>query len=186
MITCGFRKPSAPAKAAEHANVTSSETVSVSVPWQSCGFCLQHTANYRMLSGKGTTKENPPTDWRSTFGGPAWSPSGQNDGQWYFHWFDSSQPDLNWDNEDVRDDFRQTLRFWGDRGVSGFRIDVAHGCAKDLTEPLPAWSELSALTARKLSNGNASLSHPLLDRDEVQDIYRDWRRIFNDYDPPLM
>ena len=136
--------------------------------------------------GTGPNKEKPPTDWESTFGGPAWSPSGQNDGQWYFHWFDSSQPDLNWNSEDVRADFIKTLRFWADRGVSGFRIDVAHACAKDMTGDLPDFAELSELTKKKLSNGYGDLVHPILDRDEVQDIYRSWRKVFNEYSPPLM
>ena len=68
------------------------------------------------------------------FGGPAWTRV--RDGQWYLHLFAAEQPDLNWDNREVRDDFLTTLRFWSDRGVDGFRVDVAHGLAKDLTEPL--------------------------------------------------
>ena len=135
--------------------------------------------------GTGPNKEQPPTDWESTFGGPAWSPSGQNDGQWYFHWFDNSQPDVNFENEDVRADFIKTFRFWGDRGVAGFRIDVAHGCAKDMSGDLPNNKELLAMTAKKLSNGNAEFVHPIYDRDEVQDIYRSWRKVFNEYSPPL-
>ena len=147
--------------------------LSVSEPW------LKST-------GLGPNKDQPPTDWESTFGGPAWSRSGKNDGQWYFHWFDSSQPDLNWNNEDVRADFIKTLRFWADRGVSGFRIDVAHACAKDMTGDLPDFAELNELTKKKLSNGYGDLVHPILDRDEVQDIYRSWRKVFNEYSPPLM
>lgn len=100
--------------------------------------------------------------------------------------FDSSQPDLNWDHPDVQEDFITTLRFWADRGVSGFRIDVAHGLTKDMQEPLPTWQEMKKLTEMKLSNGHGDLVHPILDRDEVQDIYRSWRKVFNEYDPPLM
>ncbi len=55
------------------------------------------------------------------------------DGQWYLHLYTPQQPDLNWDNPEVRQDFLTTLEFWADRGVDGFRIDVAHRLAKDLT-----------------------------------------------------
>ncbi|WVR08821.1 hypothetical protein IAU60_005879 [Kwoniella sp. DSM 27419] len=111
---------------------------------------------------------------------------GANDGQWYFHLFDSSQPDFNWDHPDVKEDFIKTLRFWGDRGVAGFRIDVAHALTKDWTEPLPKWADLVKLTHQKLRNGNADLKHPILDRDATQEIYKAWRKVFNEYDPPLM
>ncbi|KAK6907069.1 hypothetical protein I203_101058 [Kwoniella mangroviensis CBS 8507] len=141
---------------------------------------------YIFRDGLGPDKSQPPTDWQSIFGGPSWTPSGTGDGQWYFHWYDSSQPDFNWDNADVREDFLTTLKFWGDRGVSGFRIDVAHGLAKDMSEPLLKWTQLKKLTERKLQNGNGSLKHPLLDREEVHEIYKDWRKLFDTYDPPLM
>ncbi|KAK8861758.1 hypothetical protein IAR55_002581 [Kwoniella newhampshirensis] len=136
--------------------------------------------------GLGPNKDQPPTDWKSKFGGPSWSPSGTNDGQWYFHMFDSSQPDWNWDHPEVRADFIETLRFWGDRGVAGFRIDVADALTKDMSDDLPSWEELTKLTHKKLSNGNGHLIHPLLDRDEVHDVYRSWRKVFNEYDPPLI
>ncbi|WWD16320.1 hypothetical protein CI109_100746 [Kwoniella shandongensis] len=141
---------------------------------------------YIFRDGLGPNKDQPPTDWKSVFGGPSWSPSGVNDGQWYYHMFDNSQPDWNWDHPDVRDDFIKTLKFWGDRGVSGFRIDVAHALTKDMSGDLPKWEDLVKLTHQKLSNGNADLVHPLLDRDEVQDIYKSWRQVFNQYDPPLI
>ncbi|MGI5996432.1 MAG: alpha-amylase family glycosyl hydrolase, partial [Saccharomonospora viridis] len=70
----------------------------------------------------------PPNDWESIFGGPAWTQV--PDGQWYLHLFDSAQPDLNWQNPEVREEFDGILRFWLDRGVDGFRIDVAHGMVK--------------------------------------------------------
>jgi alpha-glucosidase len=121
--------------------------------------------------------EQPPSDWQSLFGGPAWEPVG--DGQWYLHIFAREQPDLNWDNREVRDDFRHTLRFWSDRGVDGFRVDVAHGLAKDLREPLLPQAELPEL-------GLPGGAHPLWDRDEVHEIYAEWRAVFNEYDPPRM
>lgn len=129
---------------------------------------------YIFRDGKGPDGSEPPTDWLSVFGGPAWHQV--EDGQWYFHHFAKEQPDLNWDNREVRDDFLKTLRFWSDRGVDGFRIDVAHMLTKDLTEPLPTREELTLLPI----DGN----HPLIDRDEVHDIYAEWRELFDSYDPP--
>ncbi|MGW1595146.1 glycoside hydrolase family 13 protein [Streptomyces sp. NPDC002343] len=138
---------------------------------------------YVFRTGRGARGELPPTDWQSVFGGSAWRRV--PDGEWYLHLFAPEQPDLNWDNEEVRADFRTTLRFWSDRGVDGFRVDVAHGLAKDLTDPL---RDLGALGTA----GEAALrhlppgSHPYWDRDEVHEIYRDWRKIFDAYRPPRM
>src|SRR3569833_3371702 len=73
--------------------------------------------------------EQPPNNWQSLFGGPAWSRT--EDGRWYLHLFAPEQPDLNWRDPAVADDFEKTLRFWLDRGVSGFRVDVAYGLFKD-------------------------------------------------------
>ncbi|GAA4194591.1 glycoside hydrolase family 13 protein [Microbacterium oryzae] len=129
---------------------------------------------YIFRDGRGENGELPPADWESIFGGPAWTRVA--DGQWYLHLFAQEQPDLNWDNEEVRADFRATLRFWADRGVDGFRVDVAHGLAKDLPEELPSTAEMKDITAPG--------QHPLWDRDEVHDIYADWRRVFDEYDPP--
>jgi alpha-glucosidase len=129
---------------------------------------------YLFREGKGAAGEEPPTDWESVFGGPAWQRV--EDGQWYFHNFATEQPDLNWDHPEVRADFLKTLRFWSDRGVDGFRIDVAHMLTKDLTEPLPSRAELEAIP----QDGD----HPLLDRDDVHEVYAEWRRVFEEYDPP--
>ena len=74
------------------------------------------------------------------FGGPSWTRVTEPDGtpgQWYLHLFDVEQPDLNWDNPEVFDDLEKTLRFWLERGVDGFRIDVAHGMAKPPACPTP-------------------------------------------------
>ena len=131
---------------------------------------------YIFRDGLGPNGEQPPSDWQSGFGGPAWEPVG--DGQWYFHHFAREQPDLNWDDEHVREDFVRTLRFWSDRGVDGFRVDVAHGLAKDMSEPLAPWEEVGFEGTR--DDG----SHPLWDRDDVHEIYAQWRRVFNEYDPP--
>ncbi|MBF0817147.1 glycoside hydrolase family 13 protein [Microbacterium paludicola] len=129
---------------------------------------------YIFREGKGPDGSEPPTDWLSVFGGPAWQQV--EDGQWYFHHFAKEQPDLNWDNPEVREDFLKTLRFWSDRGVDGFRIDVAHMLTKDLTEPLPTREELALLPI----DGN----HPITDRDDVHEIYAEWRALFDSYDPP--
>ena len=129
---------------------------------------------YIFRDGLGEGGTMPPADWTSAFGGPAWEPVG--DGQWYLHYFATEQPDLNWDNREVRDDFLRTLRFWSDRGVDGFRIDVAHGLAKLLDDELPDQAALDALPR----DGG----HPLWDRDEVHAIYAEWRAVFDSYSPP--
>lgn len=88
---------------------------------------------YIFRDGRGENGELPPAKWSSTFGGPAWTRVA--DGQWYLHLFTKEQPDWNWDNPDVHQDFLKTIRFWCDHGADGFRVDVAHGLAKDLDRP---------------------------------------------------
>jgi alpha-glucosidase len=141
---------------------------------------------YIFRDGSGPDGTLPPSDWPSVFGGPAWTQV--DDGQWYLHLFAREQPDLNWDNQEVRDDFLTTLRFWSDRGVAGFRIDVAHGLAKHLPEKLPSISELKAsfFPGADGSSREVDGSHPFWDRDEVHEIYAGWRALFNEYDPPRM
>ena len=94
------------------------------------------------------------------------------------HLFAPEQPDLNWDNPEVREDFKTTLRFWADRGVDGYRVDVAHALAKDLSWPLRS--------KPTLEDEGVPLdgSDPLYDRDEVHEIYAEWREVFEEYDPP--
>ena len=132
---------------------------------------------YIFRDGTGPGGDEPPSDWQSMFGGPAWERV--PDGQWYLHLFAREQPDLDWDNREVRDDFLTTLRFWSDRGVDGFRVDVAHGLTKDMSEPLAPWADVQQ------KHGVAG-SHPLWDRDELEDVYAEWRRVFDEYDPPRM
>ncbi|MBN9177389.1 MAG: glycoside hydrolase family 13 protein [Microbacterium sp.] len=129
---------------------------------------------YIFREGSGPDGAEPPTDWTAAFGGSAWVRVA--DGQWYLHSFAIEQPDLNWAHPEVRADFVRTLRFWSDRGVDGFRIDVAHMLTKDLSEPLPSAAELAAIPV----DGN----HPLLDRDDVHEVYAQWREVFDSYDPP--
>lgn len=134
---------------------------------------------YIFRDGRGEHGNEPPSDWESMFGGPAWTQVTEPDGspgQWYLHHFAKEQPDFNWHHPDVHEDFIQTIRFWSDRGVDGFRVDVAHALTKDLPENLPSQAELDALPR----DGN----HPTWDRDDVHEIYREWRRVFNEYTPP--
>jgi alpha-glucosidase len=131
---------------------------------------------YIFRDGTGPDGSLPPSDWISHFGGPAWTRL--PDGQWYCHLFAPEQPDLNWDNPEVREDFKTTLRFWADRGVDGYRIDVAHALAKDLSEPLRS--------KPTLEDEGVPLdgTDPLYDRNEVHEIYAEWRAVFNEYQPP--
>ncbi len=131
--------------------------------------------------GRGAHGELPPSDWQSVFGGSAWRRV--PDGEWYLHLFAPEQPDLNWEHEEVRADFRTTLRFWSDRGVDGFRVDVAHALMKDLAEPLRDVAEFGAVGEEALERVPPG-THPYWDRDEVHEIYRDWRKIFDSYSPP--
>ncbi|WP_019200337.1 glycoside hydrolase family 13 protein [Tsukamurella sp. 1534] len=136
---------------------------------------------YHFFEGKGENGEEPPNDWLSHFGGPAWHRVTEPDGtpgQWYLHMFAKEQPDLNWERDDVRADFEHTLRFWSDRGVDGFRIDVAHYLRKDLSEPFAPYAEVGATELQLYPN------HPYMDRDDVHEIYRAWRKVFNEYQPP--
>jgi alpha-glucosidase len=100
------------------------------------------------------------------------------DGQWYLHLFAPEQPDFDWSNPEVRAMFLDVLRFWSDRGVDGFRVDVAHGLAKDLSEPFASYPEISRDVLKE--DG----TDPLFDRDEVHEIFRGWRTVLNEYDPP--
>ena len=132
---------------------------------------------YVFRDGVGDQGSEAPSDWRSHFGGSAWERTA--DGQWFCHLFAPEQPDLNWGNEEVREYFLDTLRFWADRGVDGFRVDVAHSLAKDLSSPLRSQPHLDA--ALPLDG-----TDPLYDREEVHAIYRSWRTVFDEYSPPRM
>ncbi len=127
-------------------------------------------ARYLFREGRRDGHE-PPNDWLSVFGGPAWTRVA--DGQWYLHLFAPEQPDFDWSNDEVRTEFESILRFWLDRGVDGFRIDVAHGLFKDPGMPDVHGSFEAAGPARE--------GHPHWDRDEVHDVYRRWRRISDSY-----
>ncbi|BEK83855.1 alpha-amylase family glycosyl hydrolase [Bifidobacterium adolescentis] len=134
---------------------------------------------YIFREGRGEHGELPPNDWQSLFGGPAWQQV--DDGQWYLHMFAKEQPDLNWKNPDVHEEFKKTLRFWSDHGTDGFRIDVAHGLAKDL-DSVPL-ADMDPAAVQHVLPADGAFS-PLWDRPEVHDIYREWRQVFNEYNPP--
>ncbi|MFQ6172986.1 glycoside hydrolase family 13 protein [Oryzobacter sp. R7] len=96
---------------------------------------------YIFREGRGPDGSQPPNNWPSVFGGVGWTRVTEADGTpgpWYLHIFDTTQPDLNWEHPEVREEFRSVLRFWCDRGVDGFRVDVAHGLVK--AAGLPDWS----------------------------------------------
>ncbi|MFV2112716.1 glycoside hydrolase family 13 protein [Micromonospora sp. LOL_025] len=134
-------------------------------------------ARYLFAEGTGEHGELPPNDWESIFGGPAWTRI--DDGQWYLHLFDPAQPDLNWRHREVRAEFEGVLRFWLDRGVDGFRIDVAHGMIK--AEGLPDVGFSSMTTGQRQAELLGKGRLPYFDQDEVHDIYRAWRPILDSY-----
>jgi alpha-glucosidase len=135
-------------------------------------------ARYIFRPGAGDNGEMPPNDWHSQFGGPAWTRVPAADGaagEWYLHLFAPDQPDLNWENDEVRDEFEDILKFWFDRGVDGFRIDVAHGLSKTPGLPDAGPRKGAALD---------TAPHPAWDHDDVHQIYRAWRKIADSYEPP--
>jgi alpha-glucosidase len=158
-------------------------------------------ARYLFRDGRGPAGDEPPNNWESVFGGPAWTRVVEPDGtpgQWYLHLFDSSQPDFDWTNEEVREEFRRILRFWLDRGVDGFRVDVAHGMVKadglpDYTPPAEGGSMGGAggvpgsvppdeagvpLEPEISDEGDGA---PYWGQDGVHEIYRDWRALLDEY-----
>jgi alpha-glucosidase len=120
-----------------------------------------------------------PNNWVSVFGGSAWE-FDEVSRQYYLHNFLVTQADLNWWNEGLRDAMDDVLRFWFDRGIAGFRIDVAHAVIKDreLRDNVPATADddpkVQALGQRQTYN---------MDQPEVHDIIRRWRRVGDSYDP---
>ncbi|WP_221585939.1 glycoside hydrolase family 13 protein [Microbacterium sp. G2-8] len=134
---------------------------------------------YLFLDGRGSDGELPPNNWESEFGGSAWERITEPDGsagQWYLHLFDSSQPDFNWRNPEVRAEFLDILRFWLDRGVDGFRVDVAHGLIKK--------EEMG--DHQKPSNsgpmGSRDDLSPYRGQPEVHDIFREWHQVMAEYE----
>jgi alpha-glucosidase len=131
-------------------------------------------ARFWFRPGRGRGGSEPPNDWISMFGGPAWTrTSGSNGepGEWYLHLFAPEQPDLNWDHPDVRREHEDVLRFWFDRGAAGARIDSAALLFKDATLP-------------DLTPDRSGRHHPYEDRDELHGLYRSWRAVADSYAEP--
>ncbi|MBR7826206.1 glycoside hydrolase family 13 protein [Actinospica sp. MGRD01-02] len=125
--------------------------------------------------GRGPGGDEPPNNWVSHFGGPAWSrvvePDG-SPGQWYLHLFADAQPDLNWEQPEVREEHLSILRFWFDRGADGIRIDSAAILVKD-----PFLADLDPEAPQ-------DAPHPYTDRDGIHEIYQEWRRVADSYPEP--
>jgi len=135
---------------------------------------------YHFKDGKGLAGELPPNNWQSMFGGPAWTRTTNADGspgQWYCHLFDSSQPDLNWENPEVQRTFEAILRFWLDRGVDGFRVDQPHAMGKAAGLPDHPYVEKAGAG---FIEGEAS--PPMWFQESVHPIFRKWREILDSYD----
>lgn len=149
-------------------------------------------ARYLFREGRGADGSEPPNNWLSIFGGPAWTQV--EDGDWYLHLFDASQPDLDWRNPEVGDMFEGVLRFWLDRGVDGFRVDVAHGLYKEASlrdqvrpEPAPDKAGKAGKAGKKKPKAAESMvervlkDEPMWDQPEVHDVYRRWRKVLDSY-----
>jgi alpha-glucosidase len=123
---------------------------------------------------------SPPNNWLSMFGGPAWTLE-RNSGQYYMHNFLPEQPDLNWWNAEVRSAFDDIYRFWYERGVAGFRIDVAHGIIKDRElrdNPVATMDDPPHVR----DYGQHRMYN--MERPEVHDVLRHWRQLADTYQPP--
>ena len=127
-------------------------------------------ARFHFHPGLGEHGELPPGDWQSHFGGPAWARVTEPDGspgEWYLHMFAPEQPDWNWEHPEVRAEFESVLRFWLDRGVDGFRIDVTDHLVKEAGLPDQA--------------GHHGRPDPWRDQEGVHQVYRDWRAVTDGY-----
>ncbi|WP_144783352.1 glycoside hydrolase family 13 protein [Microbacterium sp. BH-3-3-3] len=136
-------------------------------------------ARYIFRDGKGENGELPPNNWESVFGGGMWKRVTEADGtpgQWYLHIFDETQPDFDWTNEEVRAEFRDILRFWLDRGVDGFRVDVAHGLIK--AEGLPDFTP----DPEGGSMGGDAEEVPYWGQPGVHEVWREWHEVLAAYD----
>src|SRR6478752_636144 len=154
---------------------------------------------YMFREGRGEHGELPPNNWESVFGGAAWTRVTEADGepgQWYLHLFDPKQPDFNWEHPEVRAEFEAILRFWLDRGVDGFRVDVAHGLIKEDGLPDTGEERTTMLGhaehegehghgfAEEAPRIDHTKRNPMWDQDGVHEIYRAWRQILESYGTP--
>ncbi len=129
-------------------------------------------ARFLFRDGRGEDGAEPPNNWPSTFGGPAWTRV-EPDGQWYLHLFAPEQPDLDWTNPEVVEDFRETIRFWTGRGADGFRVDVAHAMAKPEGLPDLDLTDYVVGIHQRLPNDLR------FDRDGVHDLHRELRKVLD-------
>ncbi len=143
-------------------------------------------ARYIFRDGRGENGELPPNNWESCFRGPAWTRTTNPDGtpgQWYLHLFDTKQPDWDWENPEVREEFLSVLKFWLDRGADGFRVDVAHALIK-----APGLPDLDP----RVDDGPDAdpegffQTGPMWDQDRVHEVYRSWRALLDSYTPDRM
>ena len=109
-----------------------------------------------------------PNNWHAIFGGGSAWEFDEERGQYYLHNFAKEQPDLDWWNPEVRAEFERILAFWLQRGIAGFRIDVAHGLFKD----------------RELRDEPEAERVYSMNRPETHEVYRDWRRLADSFEPP--
>jgi alpha-glucosidase len=139
---------------------------------------------YIFRGGKGINGQFPPNNWPSVFGGPAWQrvgdPAPGERAQWYLHLFAPEQPDLNWRNAEVVADLEHTLRFWLDRGVDGFRIDVAHGLSKPDGLPDLNSRTLAAIDVNPLALPDDA-NDLRFDDDGVHEVHRHIRKVLEEY-----
>ena len=131
-------------------------------------------ARFHFQPGRGKDGAQPPNNWTSVFGGPAWTQVPGPDGnEWYLHIFTAQQPDLNWTNLEVWADVEKTMRFWLDRGVDGFRIDVAHGMSKP--------DGLPDAPAPQLTLPDPARDDLRFDHDDVHEVHRMIRAVIDHY-----
>ena len=124
----------------------------------------------------------PPNNWRSNFGGAAWTWD-KATGQYFYHAFLKEQPDLNWRNVEVRQAMLDVLRFWLNRGVDGFRVDVMHHLAKDTqyrdNPPNPDFRP-------GMSPYRELLTTHSVDLPEVHEIVALMRAVVDEYDDRML
>ncbi|AXK33114.1 DUF3459 domain-containing protein [Streptomyces armeniacus] len=134
-------------------------------------------SRFHFAPGRGPDGDEPPNNWHAMFGGPAWSRITEPDGtpgEWYLHLFTPEQPDLNWRDPDVANAFDDILRFWLDRGIDGFRIDVAAGLFKDPELP-------DSPDPRADERSRDSVNPLAWNQPEVHDVWRRWRSVCEEY-----
>ena len=127
----------------------------------------------------------PPNNWVSHFGGPAWTLD-EATGQYWCHLFLPEQPDLNWRNEQVRESFDEVLRWWIERGVDGFRVDVAHGLMKDARlrdnpQIAPVGAGMDPFDAFDCFEHRHDMDQPA-----NTDLFRRWHRICGPHEVMLL